>query len=157
MVCEKDRQAELRERARRIIAEARRGSTPTTEIIRASSPEIVMSDAEERINRMSVELARLDYRSNIGNDLHFEQELFTLGLFIADVERNGNIPAPKSPTFIVEENGKSSPSSYKHKLSPEKLPEDLCLTEVCTCSEPVPTAYITAISIHFILHKLRKA
>lgn len=32
--CEDERQAQLRERARRLLAEARRGSGPTTEVIR---------------------------------------------------------------------------------------------------------------------------
>lgn len=63
---EKDRQAQLRERARRLIAEARRGSTPTTEIIRASSPENSIADTEERINRMTEELARLELQNSIG-------------------------------------------------------------------------------------------
>lgn len=46
-----------------------------------------------------------------------------------DTESNGNIPLSKSPTRSFEENEKSSPSN-KAKLSPEKLPDDLGLTEV---------------------------
>lgn len=53
------------------------------------------------------------------------------GVFcFTDMERNGNIPVPKSPTFSVEEKGKSSPSSYIDKMSPEKLPDALSLTGV---------------------------
>lgn len=47
--------------------------------------------------------------------------------FVTDIERNGNLPAPTSPTFSVEEKEKSSPSSY---MSPEKLPDALSLTGV---------------------------
>ncbi|XP_031332503.1 EH domain-binding protein 1 isoform X1 [Photinus pyralis] len=99
-ISEDERQAQLRERARQIIAKARKGSTPTTEIIRASSPEIVRSgaDADERLGKMSEEI---------------------------DLEKNGNIPSSKSPTRILAD---SSPS-IKEK-SPDKLPEDLGLTGI---------------------------
>lgn len=56
------------ERARKLIADARRGSTPTTEIIRAS-PESVkaFSETEERLQKMSDELGKLMKQSSIGN------------------------------------------------------------------------------------------
>lgn len=53
-----------------------------------------------------------------------------IAYFVSDIERNGNIPAPKSPTFSLEEKEKSSPGSYVGKMSPEKLPDALSLTGV---------------------------
>lgn len=110
---DEERQAQLRERARRLIAEARKGSTPTTEIIRASSPETLrtMMETEDRLNKMTEEISRLERQSSI------------------ESEKNGNIPSSRSPTRSLGENsGKSSPS-YKEK-SPEKLPEELGLSGI---------------------------
>lgn len=103
-ISEDERQAQLRERARQIIAKARKGSTPTTEIIRASSPEIFRSitDTEDRLGKMPEEIAQINI----------------------DLEKNGNIPSTKSPTRILGEHPDKSSPSVKEK-SPDKLPEGL--------------------------------
>ncbi|KAK5640350.1 hypothetical protein RI129_011161 [Pyrocoelia pectoralis] len=108
-ISEDERQALLRERARQIIAKARKGSTPTTEIIRASSPEIFRSitDTEDRLGKMSEEIAQINI----------------------DLEKNGNIPSTKSPTRILGENPDKSSPSVKEK-SPDKLPEEIGLTGI---------------------------
>ncbi|KAF5289663.1 hypothetical protein FQR65_LT11780 [Abscondita terminalis] len=109
---EEERQAQLRERARQLIAKARKGSTPTTEIIRASSPEIRnMMDVDDRLSKMTEEVARLERQSSL------------------ESERNGNIPTSRSPTRSIEESSDKSSPSLKEK-SPDKLPEDLGLSGI---------------------------
>ncbi|KAF5302964.1 hypothetical protein FQA39_LY10142 [Lamprigera yunnana] len=110
---EEERQAQLRERARQIIAKARKGSTPTTEIIRASSPDICRNimDVDDRLNKMTEEVTRLERQSSI------------------ESEKNGNIPTSRSPTRSIDENSDKSSPSLKEK-SPDKLPEELSLTGI---------------------------
>ncbi|XP_017772923.1 PREDICTED: EH domain-binding protein 1 isoform X2 [Nicrophorus vespilloides] len=100
---EEERQAELLERARRIIAETRKTSTPTTEIIKASP------DNENQAKRLPE--ARIEKQAS------------------GDSERNGNI-SPKSPCKLsAEETDKSSPL-IREQITPDKLPEDLGLSEI---------------------------
>ncbi|KAK4873284.1 hypothetical protein RN001_015313 [Aquatica leii] len=110
---EEERQAQLRERARQIIAKARKGSTPTTEIIRAPSPEGCRNimDVDDRLNKMTEEVARLDRQSSV------------------ECEKNGNIPTSRSPTRSIEEGSDKSSPSLKEK-SPDKLPEELGLSGI---------------------------
>ena len=108
---EDERQAQLRERARQLIAKARKGSTPTTEIIRASSPEVCRNimDVDDRLSKMAEEMSR------------FENGI--------ELEKNGNIPLSRSPTRSLGESPDKSSPSIKEK-SPDKLAEDLGFTGI---------------------------
>lgn len=66
---EEERQAQLRERARKLLAEARRGSGPTTEIIRVS-PESVKAyvEAEEKLYMLDNEIHYLERQNSSGSD-----------------------------------------------------------------------------------------
>lgn len=68
---EEERQAQLRERARRLLAEARRGSTPPTEVIRIC-PESVKAyvEAEDKLQRINDELNHLERQNSIGELVH---------------------------------------------------------------------------------------
>lgn len=64
---EEERQAQLRERARRLLAEARRGSGPTTEIIRVS-PESVKAyvEAEDKLHKLDNEIQYMERQNGSG-------------------------------------------------------------------------------------------
>lgn len=73
MQSKEERQAELRERARRLLIEARKGSTSTTEIIRLS-PEPVESfdDAEQKLQKIGEQVAELERQSSSGKYLNMQ-------------------------------------------------------------------------------------
>lgn len=85
------------ERARKLIAEVRRGSTPTTEIIR-TSPESLKGFIDTDKSQNTEEINKIKKQGNL------------------DLEKNGNI-TPKSPKKILLE--------YPEKLinSKEKSPD----------------------------------
>ncbi|XP_060519285.1 EH domain-binding protein 1 isoform X3 [Cylas formicarius] len=98
---EEERQNQLRERARKLLADARRGSAPTTEIIRISPDSIkAYVEAEEKQNS-------------------------------TDSERNGKIYSQTSVHSIEEYSSKFSPSdSHMERITPDKLPDELGLKEM---------------------------
>lgn len=98
---EEERQAELRERARRLLSEARKGSV-TTEIIRVTPEPIKQFDeTDEKLQKLSEQITQLELQTNT----------------VGEIQKNGG-----------EE--KSSPNN-REKITPDKLPEDLGLSEVC--------------------------
>ncbi|XP_019869615.2 EH domain-binding protein 1-like protein 1 isoform X2 [Aethina tumida] len=106
---EEERQAHLRERARRLLAEARRGSTPPTEVIRIC-PESVKAyvEAEDKLQRINDELNHLERQNSIGS------------------ETNGNIYSNNSE---YSEN-QSSPHDLNERITPDKLPDELGLKKM---------------------------
>ncbi|XP_074038547.1 EH domain-binding protein 1 isoform X2 [Leptinotarsa decemlineata] len=110
---EEERQALLRERARKMLADARRGSGTNTEIIRVS-PESVKAymEAEDKLRFLDNEIQNME-RQNI-----------------LDSEKNGNVYS--NNLQIVEElSVKSSPhENNREKITPDRLPEDLGLREM---------------------------
>lgn len=60
---EEERQAELRERARKLLSEARKGSVTatTTEIIR-----VTQDDAEQKLQKLSEQVTQLEIQTNAG-------------------------------------------------------------------------------------------
>lgn len=93
-----------------MIAEARRGSTPTTEIIRIAplDPLKTFAEAEEKLSKLSDDISHLERQS---------------------LERNGNV-TPSSPKKIFDEFIDKSSPLFKEKSSPDKLPDDSNLNEV---------------------------
>jgi hypothetical protein len=65
---EDDRQAQLRERARKLLAEARRGSAPTTEIIRVSPDSIksFVENEEKCLQRMDEGIFNFEIQNSTG-------------------------------------------------------------------------------------------
>lgn len=97
---EEERQAELRERARRLLNEARKGSvTTTTEIIRVITPEPIkqFDETDEKLQKLSEQIT------------HLELQTHSVG-------------------EIQQKNGEEK--SSREKITPDKLPDDLRLAEV---------------------------
>lgn len=64
---EEERQAELRERARKLLNDARKGSvTTTTEIIRVT-PESVRNfdDTDQKLQKLSEQVTQLEIQTNL--------------------------------------------------------------------------------------------
>lgn len=105
----------MRERARRILAETRRGSAPTTEIIRISPDSVkTFIELEEKM------LQRVD-EPNM--NVSFEHQNST------ESEQNGNVYALNGIGSLEENLEKSSPMN-RERITPDKLPDDLGLKEV---------------------------
>ncbi|XP_022906817.1 EH domain-binding protein 1 isoform X2 [Onthophagus taurus] len=96
---EEERQAQLLERARKLIAEARKSSTPTTEIIS------INMDTEDKLKKLTEDLSLL------------EKE-------VCDMRQNGTTP-PKSPSPQNSDDISDSSSLNREKVTPDKLPDDL--------------------------------
>ncbi|XP_066260319.1 EH domain-binding protein 1 isoform X2 [Euwallacea similis] len=113
---EDERQSQLRQRARRLLAEARRGSGPTTEIIRVSPESIkAYTEAEEKLDRLGEEIEHLERQSSTGS------------------EKNGNIFSEVPISKIEEYSKKFSPANSidrTDRITPDKLPDDLGLKEM---------------------------
>uniref|UniRef100_A0A6P7FFG3 EH domain-binding protein 1 n=1 Tax=Diabrotica virgifera virgifera TaxID=50390 RepID=A0A6P7FFG3_DIAVI len=109
---EEDRQALLRERAKKLIADARRGSGSTTEIIRIS-PDTVRAymEGEEKVKKLD-------------NDKLFERQNST------GSERNGNVYS-NNVNNIEDPSVKSSPiENGRERITPDRLPDELGLKEM---------------------------
>ncbi|GLV42585.1 Eps15 homology domain containing protein-binding protein 1 [Carabus blaptoides fortunei] len=108
---EEERQAQLRERARKMIAEARMGIAPS-EIIQNPSQEIIRSvtfseDKSQKISDTNHDLNNLERQNS------------------ADSEKNGNVLS-RSPTRSgFDENTIKSSPVMKNKISPDKVSQDI--------------------------------
>lgn len=99
-----------------MLAEARRGSGPTTEIIRVSPDSIkAYAEAEEKLCRLGEEIEQMERQSSTGS------------------EKNGNIYSQITVNKIEEYSSKYSPADSidrSERITPDKLPNDLGLKEV---------------------------
>ncbi|VEN63236.1 unnamed protein product [Callosobruchus maculatus] len=114
---EEERQAQLRERARKLLAEARRGSGPTTEIIRVSPGSVkAYIEAAGKLNRLDNDLAPLERQPSSGSESN--GNVYTSNLMNG---RGDNIPFKNSPSDINKD---------KERITPDKLPDELGLKEM---------------------------
>ncbi|ERL86810.1 hypothetical protein D910_04214 [Dendroctonus ponderosae] len=111
---EEERQNELRERARRLMAEVKKSSGPTTEIIRVTPESIkAYEEAEEKLTRLGDEIEHLEKQNS------------------TDSEKNGNIYSEMTAK-LEEYSKKYSPvdsTDRSERITPDKLPDDLGLKE----------------------------
>lgn len=110
---EEDRQALLRERAKKLIAEARRGSGSTTEIIKIS-PDSLKSyvEADEKLKKLDNDIQMLERHNSTGS------------------EKNCNIYS-SNVNNLEDSSMKSSPiENGKERMTPDRLPDALGLKEM---------------------------
>ncbi|CAH1187752.1 unnamed protein product [Phyllotreta striolata] len=105
---EEERQAILRERAKKLIEGMRRGSTPNTEVIISSQTYI---EADEKLKKLDNDLQALENQESAG------------------LEKNGNIYS--SVNNFEESSIKSSPiENCRERITPDRLPDELGLKEM---------------------------